>query len=351
MSLKVVFAGPSLAPEAPFADAGIELVKRPATTTEQFIDAMKDCDGALIGVNPLTTRDVMEACPRLKVVSRMGVGVDSIDMPAATELGVAVCNTPGFGTTEVADHAMALLLALTRRIRETDAAVKRGAWADDRTLIREFQMTSHRIAGNTVGIIGLGMIGKAFATRIRGFGPGRIIAHDPYVPQTTGDLFGVQMVDLDSLLDESDFITVHTPSTDETYHLINADTLSKMKPTAIFINCARGKIVDGVALHAALRDGIIAAAGIDVTETEPVDAEDPLLSLDNIIITPHTAGFSPTFERESGRAQAENVVRILTGQRPHGLANPEVIKTIAVMRATNPGRWEGTPDFSTALDV
>ncbi|MEE8364026.1 MAG: NAD(P)-dependent oxidoreductase, partial [Dehalococcoidia bacterium] len=143
----------------------------------------------------------------------------------------------------------------------------------------------------------------------------------------------------------------HTPATEETHHLIDGDALAKMKPTAILINCARGPIIDPVALHAALRDGEIGAAGIDVTETEPIDPEDPLLTLDNILVTPHLAGFSPAFLRASGQKQAENVVNVLTGKKPHGLTNPEVIKTIAVMRATDPGRWAGIPDFSTALDV
>ncbi len=347
-----ITTGTDYAPASVITDAGMEVVRGPFSTTAEYIDTIKDCDGALISVWPLTDREVLEACPKLKVVSRMGVGVDSIDMDAATELGVLACNTPGVNTTEVADHAVGLLLTLLRKIPETAAAVKRGAWTDDKPLMGQYQVSVQRVAGHTAGIIGFGNIGRAFATRIRGFGPARIIAYDPYVPQTAADLYGVQLVGLDELLDESDFITVHTPHTKETHHIINADTLGKMKPSAILINCSRGQTVDGVALHAALRDRVIASAGIDVTEVEPVDPEDPLLSLDNIIVTPHLAGWSPTFVSESGRRQAENVVRVLSGERPHGLANPEVIKTIAVMRASgNAGRWEGVPDFSTALDV
>ncbi len=146
-------------------------------------------------------------------------------------------------------------------------------------------------------------------------------------------------------------MTIHCSSTEETRHLINAATLALMKPTAILINTARGPIVDGAALATALADGQLGAAALDVTEQEPIDPEDPLLKLPNCIVTPHIAGFSPLFLDECTRHQAENIIRVLTGHKPHGLANPEVIKTIAVMRATDPGRWQGVPDFSTALDL
>lgn len=351
MAGKVAFLNNAYAPTRPFDDLGIQVVKRACKTTEEVIETLRDADGALISTWPLTDRKVLESCPKLKVVSRMGVGVDSVDLKVATELGILVCNTPGVNTTEVADHAMAMLLAITRRLIETHEFTKAGKWGEDAAKLRQFQTTSQRIAGHTVGIIGLGNIGRAFATRVKGFGPERIIACDPYVPQTTADLYGVKLVDLDTLLRQSDFITVHTPATKETHHLINRDSLSKMKKTAVLINCARGPIVDQVALHAALRDGVIGAAGLDVFETEPVSAEDPLLSLPNVVVTPHLAGWSPTFIAESGRKQAENVAFALTGKRPHGLTNPEVIKIIAVMRATSPGRWKGVPDFSTALDV
>ena len=351
MTRKVVVTGRSMAPLKLLTDAGFEVVESDSQTTEELIEATRDADGALIGIWPLHDRHVLESCPKLKVVSRMGVGVDSIDLDAATELGILACNTPGANTTEVADHAMAMLLSLTRLIPETGPFTKAGGWGDNPAKMNEYRRNVRRIAGHTVGIIGLGNIGRAFATRIKGFGPEQIISYDPYVPQTVGDLYGVRMVDLDTLLTQADYITIHTPATDETHHMIDGDALAKMKSTAILINCARGPIVDPVALHAGLRDGEIEAAGIDVTEFEPVDAEDPLLSLDNLLITPHLAGWSPTFIEQSGRRQAENVIRVLTGQAPHGLANPEVIKTIAVMRATTPGRWEGIPDFSTAISV
>ena len=319
------------------------------TESEPYIEALRDADGALVATWPLTGRDVLETCSKLKVVSRMGVGVDSIDLDAATELGVLACNVPGVNTVEVADHAMAMVLSILRRIPETVAASRDGKWSDDPALMREFQETVDRVAGKTVGILGFGNIGKAFAQRVRGFGPMRIIAFDPFGYQSGADLYGVQLVELDELLAESDIITIHAPHTADTDHIINADTLEKMKPTAILVNCARGKLVDQVALHAALRDGQIAFAGIDVTEVEPIASEDPILTLPNCYVTPHLAGYSPTFLEECGQKQAENVSFALTGRAPHGLTNPDVIKTIAVQRAAGGGRWEGIPDFSTGL--
>ncbi|GAG20790.1 unnamed protein product, partial [marine sediment metagenome] len=197
--------------------AGLDVVRRPCETEDSVIEAARDADGLLVHLLPLTPRRVLEALPKLKVVSRHGVGVDSIDLDAATELGICVCNTPGMNTTEVADHAMALLLSVTRGIPALNDALKKGWWSENYEGLSEQRARLTRIAGNTVGIIGLGNIGRAFAMRARGFGPARIIASDPYVPQTVGDLYGVQIVDLDTLLAESDFISVHTPSNEETY--------------------------------------------------------------------------------------------------------------------------------------
>ena len=208
-----------------------------------------------------------------------------------------------------------------------------------------------RIGGHTVGIVGFGNIGRAFAMRIRGFGPAQIVAYDPFVPQSSADLYGVRLVSLDELVRTSDYITIHSSATRQNYHLFNADIFAQMKTTAILVNCSRGPLIDQKALLTALQEGQIESAAIDVTEIEPIEHDNPLLKVPNLVITPHLAGFSPTFLDECPRKQAENVINVLTGKRPHGLANPEVIKTIAVMRASDPGRWEGTPDFSIALEL
>lgn len=334
-----------------FDAAGLEVVEAPVRSKEDFIDLMRDADGAQVGVMPLTSREVLEACPKLKVVSRLGVGVDSIDLDAATELGVLACNVPGVNTTEVADHAVALLLSLLRRICDAVETTRAGGWRATPEKTREYQQGVRRIAGHTVGIVGFGNIGRAFATRIRGFGPFSIVAHDPYVEQTAGDLYGVRMVSFEELLETADYITIHCSATSETRHMFDSNALGKMKPTALLVNTARGPIIDGKALAGALASGQIEAAALDVTEIEPVESDDPLLSLPNCLVTPHIAGFSPVFLEECPIRQAENIIRVLGGQKPHGLANPEVIKTIAVMRSTDPGRWDGVPDFSTALEV
>ena len=334
-----------------FEAAGFEVAEGRVRSTEDFIELMRDADGAQVGTMPLTSREVLDACPKLKVVSRLGVGVDSIDLDAATELGVLACNVPGVNTTEVADHAVALLLSLTRRITDAARTIAAGEWRANPRRTGEYHRSVRRIAGHVVGIVGFGNIGRAFATRIRGFGPAEIIAHDPYVEQTTADLYGVKLVDFEELLSRADYITIHCAATAETRHLFDSNTLGQLKPTALLVNTARGPIIDGAALAAALQAGQLEAAALDVTEIEPVESHDPLLELPNCIVTPHIAGFSPTFLEECPIRQAENIIRVLTGQAPHGLANPEVIKTIAVMRATNPGRWQGVPDFSTALAV
>ena len=329
--------------------AGFDVVEGNMKTEDDMIALMRDADAAQVGVLPLTTRRVLENCPKLKAVSRFGVGVDSIDLDAATELGVLVCNVPGSNTSEVADHAMAMLLAMTRCIVPANNTVKTGAWQDNPRETGQYYFKVRRIAGETIGIIGFGNIGRAFAARARGFGPKRIVAYDPYVSQLAGDLYGVEMVSLEELLSSADFVTIHCSATDETHHLIDAEALSLMKPTALLVNTARGAIVNGDALADALQTGAIEGAALDVTETEPVPSDHPLLTLPNCILTPHVAGFSAVFLDDCAQRQAENLIFALTGEAPHGLANPEVIKTIAVMRATNPGRWAGIPDFSTAL--
>lgn len=325
-------------------DAGIEVEYVPCTTENEVITAAKDADVLMVGTVPHTTRKVLGALPKLKMVGRSGVGVDSIDLDAATELGICATNTPGVNTSEVADHAMAMLLSITRKIPEQNAALKAGAWSDRPAELGPMRGSLRRIAGNTVGIFGLGNIGKAFASRVRGFGPEKIIACDPYVPQTTADLYGVQLVDLDTLLEESDYLTVHAPATEETNHIFNIDAFRKMKPTAVFINCARGPLVDEAGLQEALRTGEIIAAGIDVTEIEPLDAESPLFGLDNLTMTPHVAGASEVSGLQSAIRWGENAVNILTGEPLHGLGNPEVVKRIAVMRAQGASRWDGVPD-------
>ena len=332
-----------------FEEMRFDVVEAQCRTEEDLIALLDDADGAQVGTLPLVSRHVMQQCPKLRVISRMGVGVDSIDLEAAAELGILVCNVPGINTAEVADHAVAMLLSLTRLIHEASASTRVGAWGNDGRLNLKYMKSVRRIAANTVGIIGFGDIGRAFANRIRGFGPAKIVAHDPYVHQNTADLYGVNLVSLEELLTASDYITLHTSLTEETRHIINKDTLKLMKSTAILVNTSRGLIVDNAALAEALRNDQIESAALDVTEIEPIEPNNERLSLSNVVITPHLAGFSPLFLEDCPIRQAENIMRVLSGLAPHDLANPEAIKMIAVMRSVNPERCVDISDFSTSL--
>jgi len=325
-------------------DAGIEVEHIPCDTEEKIIKAGKNADVLLVGTTPNASKNVMDSLPKLKMIGRSGVGVDSVDISSATELGICVTNTPGINTTEVADHAMALLLSITRNITELTSKTSKGEWTNNRASLNYSKSKMERIAGKTIGIIGFGNIGRAFATRIRGFGPSKIIAYDPFILQTSADLYGVQLVEFDYLLEESDIITVHAPSTDQTKHMFNTQAFNKMKDTAIFINCARGLLVDEMALQKALDTGEIFQAGIDVTEIEPISEESPLLKLENLKITPHFAGWSRGNYIEQARRYGENAVNVLSGKPLHGLANPDVLKTIAIMRDRGSNKWDEIPD-------
>jgi len=332
-----------------FEKAGFQVAEGVCKTESDMIELFKDADGAQVSTIPLTSNRVLEECQRLKVVSRMGVGVDSIDLDAATELGVLACNVPGVNTVEVAEHAMSMLLLMTRALHESVASTRQGRWLEDRLVMLN---KVRRVAAHKVGIIGFGNIGRSFANRVRAFGPYMIMAFDPYVPQSTADLYGVKLVSLEELLRESDYVSIHCSATEETHHLINKNTLSLMKKDALLVNTSRGSVVDGAALADVLKSKKIGAAALDVTELEPTDSADPLLDLENCYITPHCAGYSPLFLEECPILQAENIIRVLSGTgAPHGLANPEVIKTIALMRQNGDSRWEGFKDFSIALAV
>ena len=244
-----------------FEAAGLEVVEAPVRSKEDFIDLLRDADGAQVGVMPLTSREVLEACPKLKVVSRLGVGVDSIDLDAATELGVLACNVPGVNTTEVADHAVAMLLALTRRIPDAVNTIRAGGWRETPRKAGEFQRSvrRHRRPHGRHRRL------RQHRPRLRHphprLRPVDVVAYDPYVPQTAGDLYGVRMVSFEELLESADYITIHCSATSETRHMFDSNALGKLKPTALLVNTARGPIIDGKALAAALEAGQLEAGG------------------------------------------------------------------------------------------
>lgn len=274
-----------------------------------------DADGIITQYGAFTRR-VLQALRRCRVIARYGVGVDTIDLAAATECGIIVAFVPDYGTDEVSNHAAALILALHRRVLPLDRGIRTGHW--------DFRLGApiQRLTKHTLGIIGLGRIGTALATKLRPFGL-TILATDPY---RTDWPAWVRRVPLDELLQASDIISLHCPLTAETRHLIDASALRKMKPTAILVNTARGGVVDTEDVVRALRERWIAGAALDVQEAEPMPATHPLAGLDNVILTPHAAWYSEESVVECKRKTALAVRRVLEGQVPAAVANPEILK-------------------------
>lgn len=291
-----------------------------------MISTLRDADALIIAASPVT-RAVMSACEGLKVVVRTGVGYDVIDVPAATDLGVVVVNVPDIWVREVANHALALLLALNRKIVTLDRQVKSGVWSSG--VPGPYTGSLH---GETVGIVGLGNIGSAFARRIAALET-KVIASDPYVDLARFTALGVERVSLEELAERADYVSVHTLLNAETRHLISDSFFRRMKPTAVLINTSRGPVVDEKALVRALEDKRLAGAALDVWEKEPVAANNPLLRMDNVIATPHAAYFSSPAVAQVPRRCGEEVARVLTGHRPLNVVNPEVYAPGAVRRA------------------
>jgi len=320
--------------ERDWADCQAALAHVPARTTvlpfigdaDELIARTRDAEALVVAFSPIT-RAVMSALEGLKTVVRTGVGYDVIDVPAATELGVIVVNIPDIWIREVANHALALLLAWNRKIVTLDRQVRAGVWSGavpgDRT---------GALHGETVGIVGLGNIGSAFARRVAALGT-EVIACDPYVDDRHFAALGAERVSLETLAERSDYVSVHTLLNAETRHLIGEKFFQRMKPTAILINTSRGPVVDEQALARALAGKWLAGAALDVWEHEPVAADSPLLKMDNVIATPHAAYFSTAAVAAVPRRCGEEVARVLTGQRPLNVVNPEVYAPGAVRRA------------------
>jgi lactate dehydrogenase-like 2-hydroxyacid dehydrogenase len=293
-------------------------------TYDEMLERVPGIDGLVSLLTDTVDAGLMDAAgPSLKVISNHAVGVDNIDVDEATRRGIPVGNTPDILTDTTADFTFALLLAAARRVVEGDRAVREGRW-------KTWGVTwllGRDAACATLGIIGFGRIGQAVAKRAMGFGM-RVLYVDPST--APGDIAeGVQAerVELPQLLAEADFVSLHTPLTDETHHLIDHEALAMMKPTAVLINTARGAVVDTDALHAALKNGVIGSAAIDVTEPEPLPMESPLLELDNLIITPHIASASQETRGLMAAMAAQNLVAGLRGEKLPHCVNPEVYET------------------------
>jgi glyoxylate reductase len=286
----------------------------------ELAELIHGCDGVLTLLTEAMTPEVLDSEPQLKVISNLAVGFDNVDVEAATARGVMVCNTPGVLTETTADFTWALLMAAARRVVEGAGYVRAGKWITWGPMLLLGQDVHHA----TIGIVGFGRIGKEVAKRARGFDM-RILAYDTYRDEDSAKELGVEFMELQELLKESDFVTLHVALTDETRNLIGARELHLMKSTAILINAARGPVVDTDALVDALKHGAIAGAALDVTEPEPLPADHPLVSLPNAIIVPHIASATVATRNEMARMAAENLLAGIRGNRPPNLVNPEVL--------------------------
>ena len=296
-------------------DAGLRIRFAPKTgvrTTAELADLLGDAVAAIVSTDPFDA-SVFSACPRLRVLARSGVGVDSIDLDAATHAGVVVTTAAGANDQAVADHTLALMLAAVRRVVEFDTCVRRGEWR------RDSSATAWDLHGATVGIVGLGSIGRAVARRLQGFGCA-ILAYD-IAPETVN---GVECVSLDELLRRADIVTLHVPLNDSTEALIGTPELKQLRNGAIVVNTSRGGVVDEAALYAALAEGRLRAAALDVFVDEP-PAGSPLLDLPNVVLTPHVAGLSKSSIAQILRVASQSILTVLDGGVPESVANPDVL--------------------------
>jgi D-3-phosphoglycerate dehydrogenase len=268
----------------------------------------RDADAVLVTYAKLSG-DLLRQLTRCRAIGRFGLGVDNIDLAAAGEMGITVTYVPDYCVREVSDHAMALLLALARKVTLSNSLVQAGRWEMPAVV------PIHRLSERVLGLVGFGNIPRALGPKAQAFGM-RVIAHDPYVAADVFAAAGVEGVSFDRLLEQSDFVSVHAPSTPTTRGLLGADAFAKMKPTALLINTARGPLVDEPALVAALDAGRIAGAALDVLATEPPAKHSPLLGRDNVILTPHTAFYSVEALNELLTKCAGDVARVLSGEAP-----------------------------------
>jgi glyoxylate reductase len=289
---------------------------------DEIVRGVAEAEGLLCLLTDPIDREVIEAGRRLRVISTYAVGFDNIDLAAASARGILVCNTPGVLTETTADLAWALMMAAARRIPESDRYVRAGRWRSWSPQI----LLGHDLHGATLGIVGFGRIGQAMARRAVGFGM-KVIYYNPTPKPEAAEPLGAEYRELSDLMRESDFVSLHTPLTGETRNLIGAAELALMKPTAVLVNTARGGVVEAKALTTALEEGRIFAAGLDVFESEPVAADDPLLQLENVVVLPHIGSASVATRALMARMAVENLIAGMKGERPRHLLNPEVLAT------------------------
>ena len=297
---------------------GFELFSFKGFDDSEFEEAIKDAVGLILIDRPLTEKhiSVLEKC---RIILALEVGYDFIDLEAATRRRIVVSNVPAYCTDEVATHAVMLLLSVSRKLLALTESVKKGEW--DYNLAKPV----YHVKNKRLGIVGLGKIGRSVVPKARGFGI-NISAYDPYVSDDIFELLGIERVyEFDDLLRICDFISLHVPLNGETHHMISERELRIMKKDAILINTCRGKVIDEYALLKALKEGWIGGAGLDVLESEPPEGINPLAQLSNVIITPHSAWYSEESLERLKRQGMEEVIRVLKGERPRYIVNPEVL--------------------------
>mgnify|MGYP002621940249 FL=1 len=304
-----------------------EIVEAP-TDEDGFIAAAKDADAIYAKAIPITKR-IIDSLEKCRIIALGSVGVDSVDVKAATERGIPVTNVPDTFIEEVADHAMMLLLASFRRLIEQDRMVREGRWKEGRPALLKIP----RLMGQTLGFISFGRVARAVAKRAAPFGL-RMIAYDPFVEEMLISDHGVQPATLSEVLSQSDFVSMHAPARPEVHHMLKEQHFRAMKPTAIFINTGRGPTVDEEALIRALKEGWIAHAALDVLETEPPSPDNPLLRMDNVTLTAHVASASARFDEARKRRVGHELALVLSGKWPMSCVNP------AVLQDTKLRRWQ-----------
>jgi D-3-phosphoglycerate dehydrogenase len=295
-----------------FAKAGVEYRFVQTADQAELRAAVAEADAVVTGGGAYDA-ETFAAMARCRVLVSCSVGLDRVDLAAASARGVMVCNMPDLCTDEVADHAMALMLACNRKVVRLANRVRGGTW--DRALLEPMP----RLRGSTVGLLGFGRIGQAMAERCRGFGM-TIAAYDPYLPAEVARERGVELLDLEALLGAADVVSCHLPHLASTHHLMGEAQFRAMKASAYFVNTSRGKVVDEAALTRALREGWIAGAGLDVLEQEPADPANPLLHMEQVVVTPHAAGFSDEVVDRIPRLAFDEVMAVLGGGTPRAIA-------------------------------
>ena len=312
MSLKVVVtsllgdAGPhfELLQKANFETTVVDR-KLDLNVEDNMILALRDADACIAGSEPITAQ-VIKSCPKLRVIARTGVGFDAVNIPACDQARIVVATTPGVNHHAVAEQTIALLMSLARNLPHRDREVRRGIWE---------KIPTPRVMGRTVGLVGLGRIGRAVATRARGLGL-NVLAFDPFPNREFADQWQVEFTTLDDLLSRSDFVSLHMPLDQSSRHLINAESLRRMKRGSILINTARGALVDEAALYDALKSSHLRAAGLDVFEKEPLPLDSPLLTLDNVLVCGHLAGLDEESQQGTLIMAAQVIIDLHEAQWP-----------------------------------